>query len=85
MFPIDNALVPGTQNTTLTEVLPNNYIWMLAAGGYKPVYVAFEEGTPITIQLDPSETADMTIDIMVSMAIDAKPVFGSKLAVITPV
>lgn len=85
VFPIDNALVPGTQNTTITEVLPNNYVWMLAAGGYKPVYVAFEEGTPITIQLDPAETADMTIDIMVSMAIDAKPVFGSKLAVITPV
>lgn len=85
LMALDNAVVPGTQNTTITEVLPNNYVWMLAAGGYKPIYVAFEEGTPITIQLDPSETADMTIDIMVSTAIDAKPVFGSKLAVITPV
>ena len=84
-FPIDNAVVPGTQNTTITEVLPNNYVWMMAAGGYKPIYVAFEEGTPITIQLDPSETADMTIDIIVSTAIDAKPVFGSKIGVITPV
>ena len=85
LMALDNAVVPGTQNTTITEVLPNNYVWMLAAGGYKPIYVAFEEGTPITIQLDPSETADMTIDIMVSTAIDAKPVFGSKLAVVTPV
>lgn len=84
-FPIDNAVVPGTQNTTITEVLPNNYVWMMAAGGYKPIYVAFEEGTPITIQLDPSETADMTIDIIVSTAIDAKPVFGSKIGVVTPV
>lgn len=83
-FVLDNALVPGTQNTTITEVLPNNRIWMMAAGAYKPIYVAFEEGTPITIQLDPSETADMTIDIMVSASMDAAPIFGSRLATISP-
>lgn len=84
-FVLDNALVPGTQNTTITEVLPNNRIWMMAAGAYKPIYVAFEEGTPITIQLDPSETADMTIDILVSASMDAAPIFGSKIATISPV
>ena len=83
-FVLDNALVPGTQNTTITEVLPNNRVWMMAAGAYKPIYVAFEEGTPITIQLDPSETADMTIDIMVSASMDAAPIFGSRLATISP-
>ena len=83
-FVLDNALVPGTQNTTITEVLPNNRIWMMAAGAYKPIYVAFEEGTPITIQLDPSETADMTIDILVSASMDAAPIFGSRLATISP-
>lgn len=87
MFPIDNVVVPGTQNTTIQEVVPNNMIWMAAApgAGYKPVYIAFEEGTPITIQLDPSETADNTIDVMVSFAVDVRPVVASKIAVITPV
>lgn len=84
-FIMDNALVPGTQNTTVIEVLPTNRIWMMAAGAYKPVYVAFEEGTPITIQLDPTETADMSIDIMVSVSLDAKPVVASKIATISPV
>lgn len=84
-FIMDNALVPGTQNTTVTEVLPTNRIWMMAAGAYKPVYVAFEEGTPITIQLDPTETADMSIDILVSVSLDAKPIVASKLATISPV
>ena len=36
-------------------------------------------------RLTPDETADMTIDIVVSMSIDVKPVFASKLAVITPI
>ena len=87
LFPINNAVVPGTQNTTITEVVPNNMVWMTAApnGSYKPVYVCFEEGSPITLELTPDETADMTIDIVVSMSIDVKPVFASKLAVITPV
>lgn len=84
-FVLDNALVPGTQNTTITEVLPNNRVWMMAAGAYKPIYVAFEEGTPITIELDPSDTADMSIDILVSASMDAAPIFGSRLATISPI
>lgn len=83
LMPIENALVPGTQNTTLTEIVPSDKIWMLAANGYKPIYIGIEEGTPIQIELDPGKTADMTIDILVSMSIDAQPVFGSKLAVIS--
>lgn len=87
LYPIDNVVVPGTQNTTIQEVVPNNTIWMTAAPGaaYKPVYIAFEEGTPITLELDPSETADNTIDIAVSFSIDVRPVIASKIAVITPV
>lgn len=87
LFPIENAVVPGTQNTTITEVVPNNMIWMFAApgAGYKPVYVAFEEGTPIQIQLEPSETADFSIDVIVTTSLDAKPVFASRGAVIQPV
>ena len=83
LMPIENSIVPGTQNTTITEIVPTNRIWFAATTGYKPVYLGMEEGTPITIELDPSETADMTIDIIVSASMDAVPVFGSKIATMT--
>ncbi len=78
-MPIENIIQPGTQNTTVTEQLPTDVIYFISSVGYKPVYVGIEEGTPITIELDPSQTADMTIDITVSISIDAQPVFASKV------
>lgn len=83
LHPLQGAIVPGTQNTTISNIVPNNKIWMMSTAGYKPVYIGLEEGGDITIQLDPSQTADMTIDIIVSMSIDAVPVCASKIAVIT--
>jgi len=83
LHPLQGAIVPGTQNSTVTNIVPDNKIWMMATAGYKPVYIGLEEGGDITIQLDPSETADMTIDIMVSMSIEAVPVCASKIAIIT--
>jgi len=83
LMPIEDAIVPGTQNTTITGMVPTDKIYLLATNGYKPIYVGIEEGTPITIQLDPSQTADMSIDIMVSISIDAVPVFASKIGIVT--
>lgn len=83
MMPLQDAVVPGTQNTSITGVIPTNKIWIMPMGGYRPIYVGMEEGTPITVELNPSETADMTIDIIVSASLDAQPVFGNKIAVIT--
>lgn len=83
LMPLMDSIVPGTQNTSMTSLVPADRIWMLAANGLKPVYVGIEDGTPIEIQLDPRETGDMTIDIITTMSIDAKGVFGSKLAQIT--
>lgn len=83
LMPLDDALVPGTQNTTLTGVVPTDKIWLLSINGYKPIYIGMEEGTPIELELSPSETADNTIDIMVSVSLDVAPVFASKVALIT--
>lgn len=83
LMPLVDSIVPGTQNTSMTSLVPADRIWMLAANGLKPVYVGIEDGTPIDIQLDPRETGDMTIDIITTMSIDCKGVFGSKLAQIT--
>lgn len=83
LMPLADALVPGTQNTTIQGVLPTDEVWLIPSNTRRPIAVGMEEGTPITVELSPSETADMTIDILVSAAIDAQPVFSSKAAVIT--
>lgn len=83
LMAIDQAIVPGTQNDLVTEMMPTDVIYMVAANGYKPVYMAFEEGYPLTVTLDPSETADMSTDIIVTACMDVKPVFGSKVAKIS--
>lgn len=83
MMPLVDAIVPGTQNTSMISLVPNDKVWMMASNGLKPVYIGMEDGTPIEIQLDPRETGDMTLDIITTMSIDAKAVFGSKLAQIT--
>lgn len=83
MMPLVDAIVPGTQNTSMISLVPNDRVWMMASNGLKPVYIGMEDGTPIEIQLDPRETGDMTLDIITTMSIDAKAVFGSKLAQIT--
>lgn len=82
LMPIDTAVVPGTQNTSIIDIVPADKIWLVAAGGYKPVYIGMEEGTPITLEMTPDQTADMSIDVVVSMSIDAVPVLASKMAVI---
>lgn len=83
LMPLMDALVPGTQNSTITGVLPTDQVWLLPSGARRPIAVGIEEGTPITLELSPSETADMTIDVIVSISLDAQPVFSSKAAIIT--
>lgn len=83
MMPLVDSIVPGTQNTSMVSLVPNDKVWVLASNGLKPVYVGLEEGFPIDIKLEPRETGDMTLDITTTISIDAKAVFGSKVAQIT--
>ena len=84
-FELTNAMVPGTQNTTGSLVLSDSTAYIAASrgNGYAPVYIGFEDGSPITLEMEPRETADMTINVNVTASIDVKAVFGSKIAVIT--
>ena len=84
-FELLNAVVPGTQNTTGELVLNDNTVYLAARKGvgYAPIYIGIEENTPITIELTPDRTADMTLNVNVTASLDVKPVFGTKLAVIT--
>lgn len=83
-FEMENAIVPGTQNTTGQLVIndTNVYVAARAGRGYAPIYVGIEEGTPMTLEFKPAETADMSMNVHVISALDVKPVFASKIAII---
>ncbi len=80
LLPMMDAIVPGTQNTTVETILSQNDIWMMAGNGYKPMTIAYNSGTPITLEMDPTRTADFEIGINVTIAMDAVAVFASKIA-----
>ena len=84
-FALTNAMVPGTQNTTGSLVVNDSKIYLAASkgNGYAPVYIGFEDGSPIVLEMEPHQTADMTLNVNVTASLDVKAVFGTKLAVIT--
>lgn len=81
--PLTDAIVPGTQNTTVTTILPTNKIWMMAGNRRKPMTIGYNDETPITLEIDPSKSGDMQIGINMTMAIDSVAVFASKVGIVT--
>nr|DAF90899.1 MAG TPA: hypothetical protein [Siphoviridae sp. ctnMR5] len=81
------AIVPGTQNSSLEtiDLGKNIFISGKAGDSYAPMYGVYAEGSPITLELTPRETANFEIDINVGAMFDVKPVFASKIGVITNV
>lgn len=91
LFPVTPVIVPGTQNNELLTIDTGNDIFVFAKGLYRPMYGAYMEGTPITLTATPGGTgnaqgtADFTIDINAGAMFDIKPVFATKVGVITSV
>ncbi len=79
------AIVPGTQNTTVSEIPFGDNIYIAAKGARAPIHGCFAEGNPITLTISPSETADFTIDLSVGAMFDVVPVFGDKIGMISSV
>lgn len=81
LFEVQPAVVPHTQNTTLTYIFPDDVVFVAAkaANGYAPMQGAIAAGTPITLMIDPSQSANMALDINVTIAYDIAPVFASKI------
>ena len=78
-----DAVVPGTQNDAITTILPTNKIWMMAANGHRPLAVAYNRDTPITLEVDPMKAGDMEVQMIMTIALDMVAVFGSKIGIIT--
>lgn len=83
-FEMRNAMLPGQVNTTGNMIMSDTdaYITARLGDGYAPIYIGIEDGTPITLELTPRETADMTLNVNMTTSIDVKPVFANKIAVL---
>lgn len=87
LAPIQNAYVAGTVNSASpTEMLSASTIYMLprAGEGFAPVYIIFEDD-PIVLEMTPEQTGDMTIDVNMTISVEAKGVFSSKVGVISSI
>ena len=87
LAPIQNAYVAGTVNAASpTEMLSASTIYMLprAGEGFAPVYIIFEDD-PIVLEMTPEQTGDMTIDVNMTISVEAKGCFASKCGVISSI
>lgn len=87
LAPIQNAYVAGTVNSASpTEMLSASTIYMLprAGEGFAPVYIIFEDD-PIVLEMTPEQTGDMTIDVNMTISVEAKGVFSQKIGVLSSV
>ena len=83
LMPLTDAVVAGTQNGNVSTVLDASKIWMMAANGRKPMTIAMNSDTPITIEFDPTKTADFEIGINMTIALDTACIFSSKVGLVT--
>lgn len=83
LMPITDAIVPNTQFSTVDTILDQSKVFMLAGNGYKPLTIAYNEDTPIQLEVDPSKAGDMELAINITISLDAIALFQSKVGLIT--
>ena len=83
LMPLVDAVVPGTQNGNVSTILPQNKIWMMASSGRKPMTIAMNGDTPITIEFDPEKSGDFMIGANITVALDIVSIFSSKVGLVT--
>lgn len=81
--PLTDVVIPGTQNGNVTTMLSENQIWMMAGNGRKPLTLAYNRDTPITLEVDPSKAGDQELAINMTMAIDSAAIFSSKVGLLS--
>lgn len=84
LMPLVDAVIPGTQYSTVSTILPTDKIWMMSASGYKPMTIAYNSYTPITIEIDPGreKNPDFMVKLNMTTALDSVAVFASKIGLI---
>lgn len=79
LMPMQDAMTPNTYNT----VIDSAGFWMLASNAHKPMTVAYNAATPLTLEIDPMKSGDMEMGIQLTIALDAVSIFADKAAYMT--
>ena len=79
LMPLVDAVIPGTQFTSVDTILPTDKIYMLAASGRRPMTIAYNSSTPITIEIQPEMTASFEYIFNETIALDSVAVFSSRI------
>lgn len=83
LMPIQDAVIPNTLHSTATTILDNAKIWLMSSTGRKPMEIAYDSGTPISIEIDPMESSDFEIAMNMTIALDSVATFASHVGLIT--
>lgn len=84
LYEVLPAMVPNTINTTGDLIGLGDQVFITARVGdaLAPVYVVFADGWPVTLEYTASETANFTIDILMSTMMDVKPIWGGRIGIL---
>lgn len=79
---IPQIVLPNTVNSTPLVGVPDNMIYMFAAGGYRPVKIVFE-GSAFTYDIVPTQVPDKEMGLSLTLRMGATFVAASKFGAIT--
>lgn len=82
LMPLVDAVIPGTQFSTVSTILPTDKIYMLSSNGRKPMTIAYNSATPITIEIQPEMTASFEYIFNETIALDSVAVFSSRIGLV---
>lgn len=83
LMPLQDVIIPGTQNTTVSTLLSDSVIYMMSGNGRKPLTIGYNRDTPITLEIDPSKSGDMELGINMTIALDSVAVFADHIGVVS--
>lgn len=81
LMPLQDVIIPGTQNTTVDTMLSDSTIYMMAGNGRRPMAIGYNSDVPITLEVDPSKAGDMELAINLTTALDLVAIFADHVGV----
>ena len=82
LMPLVDAVIPGTQFGNVSTILPADKIWMLASNGRKPMTIAYNSATPISIEIDAYRNPDFMLKLNLTTALDSVSIFSSRIGLV---
>jgi hypothetical protein len=82
LLPLVDAVVPGSQFGNVTTLLPSDKIWMMAANARRPLVIAMNTFTPVTIEIEADKNPDFMLKTNVTTSLDSAAVFAQKCGLV---